>query len=164
MVGWHHRLNEHESEQTPGSSEGPGSLAGCHPWGHTELDTTERLNNNKPLVSSPAPPPHPHLTEIRALYLSRCYHLMGPHLMNLPTCKFDYISSAHLTLVCLGSLTTLFCPFSPLIPTFLPLQKCGCVCSAEGGKGESGGACVQGEGVRTARAHRGVGSSASPLM
>ena len=28
MVGWHHRLNEHESEQTPGKSEGrePGIL------------------------------------------------------------------------------------------------------------------------------------------
>ena len=26
MVGWHHRLNGHESEQTPGDSEGQGSL------------------------------------------------------------------------------------------------------------------------------------------
>ena len=26
MVGWHHQLNEHESEQTPGDSEGQGSL------------------------------------------------------------------------------------------------------------------------------------------
>ena len=27
MVGWHHRLNEHESEQTPGESGGgQGSL------------------------------------------------------------------------------------------------------------------------------------------
>ena len=24
MVGWHHRLNEHEFEQTPGESEGTG--------------------------------------------------------------------------------------------------------------------------------------------
>ena len=24
MVGWHHRLNEHEFEQTPGDSEGTG--------------------------------------------------------------------------------------------------------------------------------------------
>ena len=30
--GWHHRLNEHESEQTPGDSEGQGSLACCSPW------------------------------------------------------------------------------------------------------------------------------------
>ena len=25
----------------PGESQGQGSLAGCHPWGHTESDTTE---------------------------------------------------------------------------------------------------------------------------
>ena len=34
MVGWHHWLNEHEFEQTPGDSEGQGSLACCSPWGH----------------------------------------------------------------------------------------------------------------------------------
>ena len=26
MVGWHHRLNGHESEQTPGNSEGQEAL------------------------------------------------------------------------------------------------------------------------------------------
>ena len=46
MVGWHPQLNGHESEQTPGDSEGQGSLACCSPWGCKELDTTERLNNN----------------------------------------------------------------------------------------------------------------------
>ena len=25
MIGWHHRLNGHESEQTPGDGEGQGS-------------------------------------------------------------------------------------------------------------------------------------------
>ena len=34
MVGWHHRFNGHESEQTPGDSEGQGSLACCSPWDH----------------------------------------------------------------------------------------------------------------------------------
>ena len=29
MVGWHHWLNRHEFEQTPGDSEGQGSLAFC---------------------------------------------------------------------------------------------------------------------------------------
>ena len=33
MVRWHHWLNGHESEQTPGDSEGPGSLASCSPQG-----------------------------------------------------------------------------------------------------------------------------------
>ena len=45
MVGWHHRLNGHESEQAPGDSEGQGSLACCSPWGQEESDATERLNN-----------------------------------------------------------------------------------------------------------------------
>ena len=39
MVGWHHRLNGHEYEQTPGDSEGQGSLPYCSSWGH-ELDMT----------------------------------------------------------------------------------------------------------------------------
>ena len=46
MVGWHHRLNGPEFEQTLGDSEGLGSLACCSPWGHKESDTTEQLKNN----------------------------------------------------------------------------------------------------------------------
>ena len=38
MVGWHHRFNGHEFEQTLGDSEGQGSLACCSPWGHKESD------------------------------------------------------------------------------------------------------------------------------
>ena len=34
MVGWHHWLNGHEFEQILGDSEGQGSLACCHSWGH----------------------------------------------------------------------------------------------------------------------------------
>ena len=44
MVGWHHQLNEHKFEQTPGDCEGQGSLACYSPWGRKELDTTEQLN------------------------------------------------------------------------------------------------------------------------
>ena len=40
MGGWHHRLNGHELGQTPGDSEGQGSLACCSPWGRKELDRT----------------------------------------------------------------------------------------------------------------------------
>ena len=36
MVGWHHWLNGHEFEETPGDSEGPGSLACCSPWVYKE--------------------------------------------------------------------------------------------------------------------------------
>ena len=46
MAGWHHWLNGHEFEQTPGDDKGQGSLVCCSPWGHKELDPTERLNNN----------------------------------------------------------------------------------------------------------------------
>ena len=46
MVGWHHQLNGHEFEQTPGASEGQGNLAYCSPWGHKESDKTEQVNNN----------------------------------------------------------------------------------------------------------------------
>ena len=31
MVGWHHSLNGHESEQTPGDSEGQEGLERCSP-------------------------------------------------------------------------------------------------------------------------------------
>ena len=44
-VGWHHRLNRHGFEQTPGVGEGQGSLACCSPGCGKELDTTEGLNN-----------------------------------------------------------------------------------------------------------------------
>ena len=43
MVGWHHLMNRHEFEQTPGDGEGQGSLVCCSPWGHKELDMTEQL-------------------------------------------------------------------------------------------------------------------------
>ena len=40
MVEWHHRLNGHEFEQTPGDSEGQGSLLCCSLWGRKESDMT----------------------------------------------------------------------------------------------------------------------------
>ena len=44
LVGWHHRLDGHESEQAPGVDDGQGSMACCNPWGQKELDRTEQLN------------------------------------------------------------------------------------------------------------------------
>ena len=46
MVGWHHRHNGLEFEQTPKDNEGQASLACCSPWGHKESDVAERLDNN----------------------------------------------------------------------------------------------------------------------
>ena len=40
MVGWHHRLDGHESEQTLGDGEGQGSLLSYSPRGRKESDTT----------------------------------------------------------------------------------------------------------------------------
>ena len=36
LVGWHYKLNGYEFEQTPGDSEGQGSLMSCSPWGHKQ--------------------------------------------------------------------------------------------------------------------------------
>ena len=44
MAGWHHWLDAHESEWTPGVGDGQGGLACCDSWGRKESDTTERLN------------------------------------------------------------------------------------------------------------------------
>ena len=39
MVGWHHQLNGHEFQKTPGDGEGQESLVCCSPW--------DCKNNNK---------------------------------------------------------------------------------------------------------------------
>ena len=40
IIGLNHQLDGHEFEQTPGDSEGQGSLVCYSPWGHKELDMT----------------------------------------------------------------------------------------------------------------------------
>ena len=47
IAGWHHRLNGHEFEWTPGVGDGQGGLACCDSWGRKELDMTERQNWTK---------------------------------------------------------------------------------------------------------------------
>ena len=44
MAGWHHRLDGHEFEWTPGVGDGQGGLVCCNSWGHKESNTTEQLN------------------------------------------------------------------------------------------------------------------------
>ena len=41
MIGWYHRLNGDEFEQTPEVGDGQESLACCSPRGHKESDTTK---------------------------------------------------------------------------------------------------------------------------
>ena len=43
-AGWHHGLDGHESESTPGDGDEQEGLACCDSWGRKESDTTERLN------------------------------------------------------------------------------------------------------------------------
>ena len=43
IVGWHHRLDGHEFEQSSGDGEGQGSLACCSPWDSKESDMTDQL-------------------------------------------------------------------------------------------------------------------------
>ena len=44
MAGWHHWLDGHEFEWTPGVGDGQRSLACCNLWGRKESDMTEQLN------------------------------------------------------------------------------------------------------------------------
>ena len=44
MAGWHHWLDGHEFEGTPGDGDGQGGLACCSSWGGKASDTTEQLN------------------------------------------------------------------------------------------------------------------------
>ena len=46
MIEWHHQLNRHEFEQTPGDN-GQGSLACCSLSCWKELDMTEQLNKKE---------------------------------------------------------------------------------------------------------------------
>jgi len=41
VVGRHHRLDGHESEQALEVGDGQGSLVCSSPWGRKDLDTTE---------------------------------------------------------------------------------------------------------------------------
>ena len=45
MVGWRHRFNGPDFEQTLRDSEGQRSLACCSLWGFKKSDTAEQLNN-----------------------------------------------------------------------------------------------------------------------
>ena len=58
MVGWHHRLNGHEFEQTLEDGEGQETQVCCSPWGHKESDMTEWLNSSNTKSQPLAEDPH----------------------------------------------------------------------------------------------------------
>ena len=84
MAGWHHRCNEHELGQTRGDSEGQGGLVCCGPWGHKELDTTGRLNNNNPALNFLQSSCNKHKMEEFNI-IGRNYHLKWPRRPKLCT-------------------------------------------------------------------------------
>ena len=53
-VGWHHRLNGYEFEQTQGDSEGQGSLVCCRPWrhraGHNSANEQQQQGDTGPVA------------------------------------------------------------------------------------------------------------------
>ena len=63
MVRWHHQLNGHEFEQTPGDSDGQRSLVCWSPWGGKELDMTEQLNNKIHVLNA-----HPSIPEFDIIW------------------------------------------------------------------------------------------------
>ena len=90
IVGWHHRLNGHEFEQTPGDSEGQGSLLCCSSWGHRvgyDL-VTEQLHHilRLPLCSKVW---HTKLSLIKVLAVSPSYD--GKLILPQPTFYSVYI-------------------------------------------------------------------------
>ena len=52
MVRENHQLNGYDFVQTPGDSEGQGSLVCCSPWGHKESDMTYWLSNKNTTSTS----------------------------------------------------------------------------------------------------------------
>ena len=57
MAGWHHWLDGHESEWTPGVGDGQGGLACCDSWGHKRVGhdwaTGQQQNHSDLQVESP---------------------------------------------------------------------------------------------------------------
>ena len=52
MAGWHHRLDGHEFEWTPGVGDGRGGLARYDSWGHKESDWAIEMNRTDGFSSS----------------------------------------------------------------------------------------------------------------
>ena len=77
MAGWHHLLNGHEFEWTPGVGDRQGGMTCCSSWGRKESDTTEQLNWTElevytfwpPSLISPPPAPCLWQPTVCSLYL-----------------------------------------------------------------------------------------------
>ena len=102
MVGWHHRLNGHEFEQTLGDGEGQGNPVCCNPWDHKVSNMTKRLKNNSKLLIAFLPrskcllilwlqspstlilePKNIKSVTVSIFSPSTCHEVMGPDAINL---------------------------------------------------------------------------------
>ena len=111
MVGWHHRLNAHELEQTLGDGGGQGNLVCCSTWGCKEFDTTLWLNH------------HHHSSGPRVPRIIRSWFLLDPQhcflILLLNNSTFCHLSFILLPFILSSILWPLL---SPLTPTFLTLK------------------------------------------
>ena len=73
MAGWHHRLSGREFDQTPGDSEGQGSLACCSPQGCKESDMTERLNRKKDSQGETTHVNHDKYHKLKRIHKEECF-------------------------------------------------------------------------------------------
>ena len=82
MVGWHHQLNGHEFEQTPGVGNGQGGPAYCSPWGRKVLEMTEWLNWTEKGTENPVLLPFENKVVVNALGCGS----KGGQLLTIQTC------------------------------------------------------------------------------
>ena len=92
MAGWHHWLNGHEFEWTPGISDTQGGLACCDSRGHKESDMTERLNWTEGRFTP--------LSLLNVSCLCGCFGTMQP-CWSSPVCWRAWLVSAAKPSVCL---------------------------------------------------------------
>ena len=78
MIGWNHQLDGHEFEQTPGVSEGQGSLVCCSPWGRKELDTLREWTTTNTIK-------HYTIWKKKRVLSHSCPHPPQPQLLNWAT-------------------------------------------------------------------------------
>jgi len=116
MVGWHHWLNGHEFEWTPGVGDGQGGLAFCSPWGHKESDTTEWLKWTDELYINKVVKNKP------ICFYSECKCLQLR--LFIPTIdKYHVIKTSHITIVTtIGAQFYLKMAFETSISSTNPLQ------------------------------------------
>ena len=90
MVRQYHQLNGHESEQTPGVSEGQPSLACYSQQGCKESDTTSQLNNKNKSEKA---------LFISSTVVASCYLILFLKFFYIKACPQSPAKNSHLRLL-----------------------------------------------------------------